>query len=119
MKPQVKEITADPDLIAFCGLYCGACKRFLSGKCPGCRENEKARWCKVRTCCLDNACASCADCREKDDVVDCGKYNNFVARLFGLVFRSDRRACIQMIKDMGRDAYASEMTRRQTMTVRR
>ena len=28
----MKEITNDPQQIAACGLYCGACKKFLDGK---------------------------------------------------------------------------------------
>jgi len=35
-------ITTDINNIAACGLHCGACRKFLSGKCPGCRNNEKA-----------------------------------------------------------------------------
>ena len=115
----MKKITADVELIACCGLYCGACKRHLSSKCPGCKENVKAGWCKVRTCCIENARGSCADCGEVADVKECRKYTNLVARIFGLLFRSDRRACIGMIREMGREAYAEEMANRKAMTVRR
>jgi phage FluMu protein Com len=40
---KMKQIVSSPELIALCGLYCGACKAYLSDKCPGCRENNKAR----------------------------------------------------------------------------
>ena len=43
----MKEMTNNSQQIAACGLYCGACKKFLNGKCPGCKENEKASWCKI------------------------------------------------------------------------
>ena len=43
----MKEIVADPKLVAYCGLYCGACGAYLRGRCPGCIENYKATWCKV------------------------------------------------------------------------
>ena len=43
----MKEIVADTNLIGYCGLYCGACKRYLKDKCPGCHKNEKAAWCKT------------------------------------------------------------------------
>jgi hypothetical protein len=33
-------VTTNPDLVAYCGLYCGACKAYRSGRCPGCRQNE-------------------------------------------------------------------------------
>ncbi|MBN2144478.1 MAG: DUF3795 domain-containing protein, partial [Candidatus Aureabacteria bacterium] len=58
------EITINPRLVAFCGLYCGACGRYLKNKCPGCVGNEKAAWCSVRTCCLENHFSSCAECRD-------------------------------------------------------
>ena len=40
--------------IAACGLFCGACPQKSRGKCPGCRDYEKAVWCKVRKCCLEH-----------------------------------------------------------------
>ncbi len=30
----MKEIVQNTDLIAYCGLYCGACKSYLMEKCP-------------------------------------------------------------------------------------
>lgn len=41
-----KTITASTDHIAACGLYCGACRKYLNDKCPGCRQNDRATWCK-------------------------------------------------------------------------
>lgn len=46
----MKNIESDKELIAACGLYCGACRKYLAEKCPGCRLNEKAAWCKIRSC---------------------------------------------------------------------
>lgn len=46
-----KTITASVERIAACGLYCGACRKYLKGKCLGCRQNDKAAWCKIRQCC--------------------------------------------------------------------
>ncbi|MCP4673622.1 MAG: DUF3795 domain-containing protein, partial [Desulfobacula sp.] len=71
----MKEITKNTQMIAKCGLYCGACPRFLKEKCNGCKGNEKASWCKLRTCCIDKNIDSCADCDEFTDVMDCKKYN--------------------------------------------
>lgn len=50
--------TADPGLIAPCGIYCLACSAFLSPKnpCPGCRAEEaritrkSCRACKKKRC---------------------------------------------------------------------
>lgn len=106
----MKQPVKDTGLVAFCGLYCGACRAFLSGHCPGCRENTKAAWCKIRVCCMDNKYTTCADCREFEDVNDCKKFNNLISKTFALVFRSNRRACIEQIRTGGIEKHAEIMT---------
>lgn len=113
------DIAINADLVARCGLYCGACKAFLKGKCPGCRENAKATWCKVRACCIDKAIATCADCSEFVDPRTCGKFNNVIAKLFGLVFRSDRAACIEQIRLLGIEGHARLMAEAGRHSIRR
>lgn len=103
-----KEITVNKDLIAACGLYCGACKSYINGKCPGCRENTKASWCKTRQCCIENNIQSCADCTSVH-YMECKKFNNGFSKLIGFILNSDRPACIKRIKDVGYEAFASEM----------
>jgi hypothetical protein len=115
----MRQIVADKNLIARCGLYCGACRRYLREQCPGCHENAKAGWCKVRTCCIDRQYASCADCSEHTDPMACGKFNNVISRLFGFVFRSDRAACVAAIRQNGPEAFASDMARRRTPSMPR
>lgn len=105
----MKEIAADPNLVAYCGLYCGACKRYLKGNCPGCHQNDRAKWCQIRTCCVENSFATCADCKDFADPNDCGKFNNFVSRIFAFIFRSNRQACIFKIRELGVEGYAAHM----------
>jgi len=115
----MKDITTDTALIAKCGLYCGACKRYLKEKCPGCEGNEKASWCKVRTCCIEHEYKSCADCELETVLMDCKKYNNVMAKIFGFIFRSNRAAGIQMIKDNGYDGFAKHMAENRIQAIRR
>jgi hypothetical protein len=115
----MKEITANPGLIAYCGLYCGACRRYLKGKCPGCYDNVKASWCKIRLCCIEHKYSTCADCVEYPNPQDCGKFNNFIAKIFGLIFRSDRSACIRQIKDLGLKGHADNMAANKRHTIRK
>lgn len=103
------EISPNADLVARCGLYCGACKSFLKAKCPGCRENAKATWCKVRSCCIEKNIATCAGCGDFPDPRACGKFNNAISKVFGLVFRSDRAACIDQIRRLGVAGHARVM----------
>lgn len=116
MKTAPKEIIADKNLVAYCGLYCGACRSYLTGKCKGCNGNEKATWCKIRQCCMENKYLSCADCTTVE-LKDCKKFNNMFAKIIGLVLNSDRTACIDRIKEKGYEEFASEMTvnKRQTL----
>jgi len=113
----MENITADKNNIAACGLYCGACRKFLSGKCPGCKNNEKASWCKIRQCCIDKGYSNCADCEQ--EVRNCKIYSNFISKVFALLFNSDRPACIDYIKEHGRTAFAEEMTCRKCQTIKR
>lgn len=96
--------------IAACGLYCGTCRRFERGKCPGCAANSAATWCSVRTCCGENGWQSCADCTRMP-LEKCGKFNNFIGKVFGVIFRSDRSGCIRRIREVGAAAFAEEMQR--------
>ncbi len=94
--------------LAACGLVCAACRKYTAGKCPGCRDNVKAAWCDVRRCVIDHGWRSCADCTEMPSG-ECRKFDNFMGKLFGLIFRSDRRGCIERIREVGYEAYLSEM----------
>ena len=81
----MKEIVSDEKLVAYCGLYCGACRAYLNEKCLGCQKNEKATWCKIRTCCMENKFSSCANCKEYSDPNQCKKYNNLIAKIIGFI----------------------------------
>lgn len=113
----MKPIQSDVRNIAACGLYCGACRKYLAEKCPGCRLNEKASWCKIRACCMKNGFNTCAECSR--NVNECQLFSNWIGKIFALLFRSDRAACIRYIKEHGEQAFAEEMTRRKCQTMKR
>jgi len=115
----MSETLAKPALVAYCGLYCGACPSYTKGKCKGCQENSKATWCSVRSCCIENSFSSCAECRDHSDPNDCKKFNNFMSRLFGFVFKSDRVACIAQIRQAGIDGHAEIMAGKNMHTIKR
>lgn len=105
--------------IAYCGLYCEACKRYINGKCPRCGKNEKASWCGIRKCCINNEYKSCADCATYNDPDECKQFNNWISRVIGFLFRSDRRGCIEYIKKNGYEQYAEYMSSEGRMSMKR
>jgi hypothetical protein len=115
----MKEVTADKNLIAYCGLYCGACKKYLAGSCPGCHENNKASWCNIRSCNIEHGYSSCADCKEFTNPMDCKKFNNFISKIFALVFKSNRAACIAKIRESGYDGFAKYMAENGLQSIRK
>lgn len=117
MNKPLNPITVDHQLIAACGLYCGACRKYRSGKCPGCHRNGKATWCKIRKCCLEKGYHTCAECDK--DVKDCRIHNNLVGKVFAFLFNSDRAACIRYIRSQGEEAFAEKMASDETMTIKK
>ena len=113
----MKNITADRELIAACGLYCGACRKYLSDKCPGCHDNEKATWCKIRACAHSRGFHTCAECDR--DVDECKTFSNIIGKIFAFLFKSYRAACIRYIREHGEQAFADEMTKRKCQTMKR
>jgi hypothetical protein len=110
----MKEIIADAQLVSRCGLYCGACKSYLKEKCPGCTDNEKATWCKVRTCTLEKNIAHCGAC-EIDDLFSCKKLDNPISKVIGFLTRADKERTMNYLKINGAQKYAKEMTTRKKM----
>lgn len=106
-------------MVAACGLYCGACRKLKNGKCPGCLKNEKASWCGIRKCCIDNNYQSCADCTTYSNIKDCKKFNNFMGKIIGVILNSNRLGCINRIGEVGYENYAKEMDEKGLQTLKR
>lgn len=117
MKPN--EIQTDVILVSYCGLYCGACKSYLKGRCPGCLKQGKYKKCRMRPCCLENNYRSCAECKDYIDVMDCKKYTNPLWNLFEFVFRTQRSRCIAYIKQHGYEKFARLMSKKNAVTLKR
>ena len=115
----MQTIEKDIKLIAKCGLYCGSCGKYKNGKCTGCAGNEKASWCKIRSCNLEHGYNSCADCKDFANPNDCKKFNNIISKVFAVVFKSDRAACIAMIKEKGYENFAAYMHENGLQSIKR
>lgn len=113
------ELEVNKEFVSYCGIYCGNCGKYKKGKCPGCAKNEKASWCKIRQCCMAKNINSCAECDEYSDAKDCPKFDNFVSKMFEFVFRSDRKAGIKMIKEVGYEQFAKYMVENNLISMKK
>jgi len=116
MENEVKNCQSrkDENLISHCGLYCGACPSFKSGKCDGCRgDSAKSaivyKQCKVKPCCVENEFFTCADCTIYASTKECKKYNPLLLKIASWVESSDRSKAIEMIKAKGRTEFLTFM----------
>jgi len=93
---------AQDTIVAYCGLVCTKCYGFRKGKCQGCHsEKPMYKKCPVKKCNIDNGYSTCADCKEFTDLKKCKKLYNIISRIFGLVFRTNRMANLEKIKQFG------------------
>ena len=106
----MNEITIDKNLVSCCWLYCGACEKYLTEKCPGCKKLDKTPfWCTIRDCCLEKGLENCADCKDFKDITACKKYNGVLMRSLGYLCGSDRLTATNMIREKGINEFAKYM----------
>lgn len=116
----MKELKANRDLVSYCWLYCGACKKYLAGRCFGCKALEKTPvWCAIRNCCQDKAVDNCAVCKVYPDVKACSRYNNLMMKFLAYVCGSDRLTATQMIQEKGLENFAKYMAENKLQRISR
>jgi len=118
-----KEINRDENLIGHCGIFCGECPSYKSGKCDGCRGiSAKAavvyKQCKVKPCCVENGFFTCADCTTYTSTKECKKYNPLLLKIAAWIESSDRSKSIEMIKTKGRAEFLAFMTDRHWVIIK-
>ena len=68
---------------------------------------------------MEKGINSCAQCDEYTDVKDCKMFDNFVAKMFEFVFKSDRKAGIKMIKESGYEEFARYMAENKLVSIKK
>jgi hypothetical protein len=68
---------------------------------------------------FDRGFASCAECHDFARPQDCKKLDNPIARVFGLLFNSDRAASLLKLRELGPTEYASFMAQRRRVALPR
>ena len=100
---------AEETIIAYCGLVCSKCGAYLKGRCKGCHSDKPMnRNCKVKKCAMERQIITCADCKDFDDLRQCKKLNNFVSKIFAIIFRSNRIGNLERIAETGFDSFKAE-----------
>lgn len=112
-----EQITKQTQLIAYCGLYCSNCIKYKKGKCPGCAKNEKASWCKIRSCCIENGFANCSECEDFVYPKDCKKYNNFISVAIEFFSSSDRSLCIDYLRKNSSEKFVLMMNEKNAVSL--
>ena len=115
----LNEIIVDENLIAYCGLYCGTCPRYLNEKCGGCKTTEKSKWCKVKPCNFENGLRSCAECKIYNSVDECKNFNPVIIRIGEFITRTSRKSGIQMIKENGYSSFANYMVKNKFVSIKK
>lgn len=113
----------DINLISYCGLYCGACPKYVKNQCFGCKgDNSQCaigyKACKVRPCCIENGYSSCAECEKYDSVKECQIYNPILVRFGQFITRTSRRKGIEMIKEKSVESFITYMKEYNKITMK-
>ncbi|MGE5599748.1 MAG: DUF3795 domain-containing protein [Bacteroidota bacterium] len=53
-----------PDLVGYCGFYCGSCPTLRAGRCSGCRRAHRPGDCFTNTCVQEKGLRFCGECRD-------------------------------------------------------
>ncbi len=112
-------IECSEKLIAYCGLYCGACPRHLKGKCPGCHTTTGSNWCKVKPCNSEHGYNGCFECTKFPNVADCTPFNPMIIRLGEWLSHTSRKACIDRIKEQGQTAFTQYMSEQRWVSIKK
>ena len=108
---------ADDFLLAYCGLVCSDCGMYKKGKCDGCNSDAPLnKNCKVKACAVEHEYSTCADCEMYAEFKDCGKLNNFVSKVLGFIFRTNRIVNLDIIKRDGVDALKEKFQKEEVTT---
>lgn len=76
----------------------------------GCGQSR----CSIRKCAQEKELVSCADC---SDYASCKLLDNFMSKLFGFIFRSNRSGNLDLLHEKGYDHVAEKLKSTGKMTV--
>lgn len=101
--------TSQTVIVACCGLVCSNCGAYKRDKCKGCHSDKPLfASCPVKACATFRQFSTCAECTPYHDLTQCGKLHNYISRLFGWVFGTNRIGNLCRIREIGLEAFKAE-----------
>jgi hypothetical protein len=97
------------NLVSYCGLYCGVCKKYINELCKGCKDKETPKWCKVKPCNENKKTDSCSECDEIDNFKNCKRLYPVSYKIGEIITGLSREAGLNMIKNKGKVKFAEFM----------
>ncbi len=55
--------------------------------------------CPVKKCNIEKGYFTCAECAEYEDLRKCKKLNNWISKIFGFIFRTDKLGNLERIRE--------------------
>lgn len=96
-------------IVAYCGLICSKCGAFIKGKCQGCHsEKPMFKNCPVKKCNIEKQFSTCSDCTDFSELKNCKKLNNWISKIIGFIFKTNRIANLCKIKEIGFEKFKAE-----------
>ncbi|UCD00032.1 MAG: DUF3795 domain-containing protein [Phycisphaerales bacterium] len=93
-------------IVAYCGLVCSECGAFRKLKCQGCHsERPMFKNCPVKKCAMGRNYSTCAECEDFEDLKGCRKLNNFISKITGFIFRTNRTGNLCRIREIGLEKF--------------
>ena len=89
-------------IVGYCGLVCTNCWAYRKKKCRGCySEQPMYKNCPVKQCCIEKSYTTCAECIDYSDLKKCKKLNNYVAKIVGFIFKTNKIDNLKKIRQIG------------------
>ena len=99
--------------IAYCGIICSNCGQFRKGKCQGCASGrQRFSSCPVRKCNIEKKQRNCSECKAFTDYRDCKKIWNFIAKIFHYLFRANRIANLEQMREIGIEQFIADKSKK-------
>ena len=69
--------------------------------------------CPVKKCNIERGYSTCAECAEYEDLRKCKNLNNWISKIFGFIFRTNKLRNLERIRKIGLEKFKEEVRKGQ------